>query len=199
MGNSESVPEMQMHTSFVLKATPTFSLKRSHISTCKNKEEYFCQQKTRETSPMMNKQSNLKQNGNRNYTLLKNLFSAFLDATKHTGCNPKDRQNCEGHCSLSDLLYIGDVQAQPHIPKPQCQVPHFCLEFPKLLLNYVQLFHFFVAMPFSSLFLPLLCHYTQFWCQPSTKQHTVAALEPSQPLGPTQLMTDIKGQTEKNP
>jgi len=58
MGNSESVPEMQMHTSFVLKATPSFSLKRSNISTCKNKEAFFCQQKTQKTLPVMSKRSN---------------------------------------------------------------------------------------------------------------------------------------------
>lgn len=158
MGNPENVPEMQMHTSFVLKATPTFSLKWSHISTCKNKEAFFCQQKTKETSPMMNKQSNWKQNGNKNYSLLKILFSVFLYTATHTGCNPKHRQNSEGHCNLSDFLCIGDVQAQPDIPKPPCWVLHFSLEFPKFLLHHMQLIHFFVAMPFSFSSSPLPLH-----------------------------------------
>lgn len=57
---TEHVPEMQMQTSFVLTATPPFSLKRSNISTCKNREAFFCQQKTQKTLPVMSKRSNLK-------------------------------------------------------------------------------------------------------------------------------------------
>lgn len=115
-----------------------------------------------------------------------------LYATTYTSCNPKDIQT-EHLCNLSDFLWIGDLQAQHYYIMLIFQNLHirfltFLWSFPNTV--YVQLIHFFVALPLNSLFLPLLCHYRTLLL--------IQNKQLSQPSVSTYLMISIKVQIKTN-
>lgn len=117
MGNSESVPEMQMHTSFVLKATPTFSLKRSNTSTCKNKEAFCCQQKHRKHCPWWVSDQTENKMATRITQYLKFFILSVLVCTDtYTGCNPKGIQIANS--TITCLIFSGFVIYKLNATKP---------------------------------------------------------------------------------
>lgn len=123
--------------------------------------------------------------------------------TIDTGCNPKDIQTVNNTVTFwysTDWWSISPILLRhPRIPKPPFRFHTFPSSFPGCFYITFSSFTFLIAIPFNSLFLPLLCPSMQLSCQPSIKQHSVAGSEWWAFSAISKyLVTDIEGKSKKS-